>query len=364
MPGYSVLTCVFCGLIFGPWSSLTAASDTHVHDHKHHHHHHEDEKTPPDEGQREGQDAGTRQVLTLLSVYCGLIVLASLAGGWIPNRVQLTHTRMQTLISGVGGLMLGIAVFHLLPHSLEYTDSPKITSQWLMGGLLLMFFLVRAFHFHHHGPADPIAEEEPHHHDHDHDHDEGYHQHGHLHSVHHLNWVGVALGLAIHTLIDGIALGASVRAEFGEPVFLSLFGLGTFLAVLLHKPLDAISITTLMAVGGWSAGARNLVNFGFAMMCPLGALLFVFGVEQFSAQQHLVIGCALAFAAGVFLCISLGDLLPELELHSHNRIRLSLALLFGVALAWAIEQTHSHNHSHAESSSRVIETQAPRDIPA
>jgi zinc and cadmium transporter len=52
------------------------------------------------------------------------------------------------------------------------------------------------------------------------------------------------------------------------------------------------------------------------------------------------LGCALAFAAGVFLCISLGDLLPELELHSHHRIRLSVALLLGVALAWLIEQTH------------------------
>ncbi|MCA9070797.1 MAG: ZIP family metal transporter, partial [Planctomycetaceae bacterium] len=132
-------------------------------------------------------------------------------------------------------------------------------------------------------------------------------------------------------------------------------GVGTFLAVLLHKPLDAISITSLMAAGGWSAGARNAVNFGFAMMCPLGALLFVLGVERFSGEQHFVIGCALAFAAGVFLCISLGDLLPELELHSHNRIKLSLALVLGVALAWAIEQTHSHDHSHTESSSQLLE---------
>ena len=150
--------------------------------------------------------------------------------------------------------MLGIAVFHLLPHSLEYTVSATLTSRWLMGGLLVMFFLVRAFHFHHHGPADPLAENAESHHDHDHDHDDGHRHHGHSHAVHHLNWIGVALGLALHTMIDGLALGASVRADVGEPVFLSLFGFGTFLAVLLHKPLDAISITSLMAAGGWSAG--------------------------------------------------------------------------------------------------------------
>ena len=299
-------------------------------------------------------------ILTLLAVYCSLIVAASLVGGWMPNWIELTHTKMQTLISGVGGLMLGIAVFHLLPHSLEYTASPTLTSQWLMGGLLVMFFLVRAFHFHHHGPADPLAENaEQLHDDHDHDHDAGHHHHGQPHAVHHLNWIGVALGLALHTMIDGLALGASVRADVGEPVFLSLFGLGTFLAVLLHKPLDAISITSLMAAGGWSAAARNAVNLGFAMMCPLGAVLFVLGVEQLTGQQHLVIGCALAFAAGVFLCISLGDLLPELELHSHNRIRLSVALLLGVALAWAIEQTHSHGHSEAGEPRSEVSTEEP-----
>ena len=352
---------IFFSVFFAPCCQSFAVSDEHHHDHKHPHHHHGDEADKSDAAEKESDEtdseANTR-VLTFLAVYCSLIVLASLAGGWIPNWIALTHTRMQTLISAVGGLMLGIALFHLQPHSVEYTGSTSLSAQWMMGGLLVMFFLVRMFHFHHHGPADPLAGEEPH----DHDHDDGHHhhhEHSHSHAVHHLNWVGVALGLAIHTLIDGIALGASVRADVGEPVFLSLLGVGTFLAVLLHKPLDAISITSLMAAGGWSAGARNAVNFGFAMMCPLGALAFVLGLEQLSEQQHFVIGCALAFSAGVFLCISLGDLLPELELHSHNRIRLSLALLLGVALAWAIEQTHSHDHSHSES--RTTETN--RELP-
>ncbi|MCA9118000.1 MAG: hypothetical protein KDA79_23170, partial [Planctomycetaceae bacterium] len=66
---------------------------------------------------------------------------------------------------------------------------------------------------------------------------------------------------------------------------------------------------------------------------------------------HLIVGAALGFSAGVFLCISLGDLLPELELHSHNRLKLSLALLLGVAVAWGVEQTHNHPHSQRPGSS-------------
>ena len=289
---------------------------------------------------------------TLLGIYCTLIVFSSLLGGWLPSLVRLTHTRMETLISFVGGLMLGIGVFHLLPHAVAEMGSIDRAVWWMMVGIVTLFFLLRTFHFHQHGTVE-LDEEADHHHDHGHDHDcEQHHAHAPVHShshahSHHLSWVGIALGLALHTLIDGLALGASIIAEQHHEVFLSLFGLGTFLAISLHKPLDAVSITSLMAAGGWSAGWRNAVNIGFALMCPLGALLFFLGVQQFSTNQHVVIGCALAFSAGVFICISLGDLLPEMEFHSHNRFRLSFVLLLGIALAYGIgfiEPDHVHNH--------------------
>jgi zinc and cadmium transporter len=77
---------------------------------------------------------------------------------------------------------------------------------------------------------------------------------------------------------------------------------------------------------------------------------FVLGLNQLASQQHVVVGCALAFAAGVFLCISLADLLPELTFHAHDRVPLTAALFLGVALAWAIgfwEPKHSHGvHEH------------------
>jgi zinc and cadmium transporter len=45
------------------------------------------------------------------------------------------------------------------------------------------------------------------------------------------------------------------------------------------------------------------------------------------------LGCALAFCAGTFLCISCSDLLPELQFHSHDRLKLSVALLAGLGVA-------------------------------
>ena len=299
----------------------------------------------------------SRRVWWVLGIYCLLIVAGSLCGGWLPSRIRLTHTRMQLMISVIGGLMLGIGMFHMLPHAIVELGASQVDRAvwWAMIGLVVMFFLLRTFHFHNH---DVVEDEHDHDCGHDHDHNasgahshHGHHGHSHGH-VHELSWLGVFIGLALHTMIDGLALAASIQADAIHGDFWLPFGLGTFLAVFLHKPLDAISITSLMKAAGWSTTAQMGVNLAFAAMCPLGACLFFVGVAQFSGNQATIIGCALAFSAGVFLCISLSDLLPEMELHSHNRVQLSLALLLGIALAWGIgflEPAHSHaphDHGH------------------
>jgi zinc and cadmium transporter len=144
--------------------------------------------------------------------------------------------------------------------------------------------------------------------------------------------MGLALGLAVHTLIDGVALGAIMHAGSHTS---GLIGIGVFLAILLHKPLDAMSIVTVMQAGGWSRGARTITNLVFALMCPLGAMLFYFGVGVADGGDHLV-AVALAFSAGAFICIALSDLLPEVHFHSHDRGKLTLAFLLGIAVAYAI----------------------------
>ncbi|WP_437186282.1 ZIP family metal transporter [Planctomicrobium sp. SH668] len=285
-----------------------------------------------------------------LAVYCFLIVVASLIGGRLPQIIKLTHKRMQVLISFVGGLMLGIALFHLLPHAISYLGSNQLDRAMLcmMLGLVVMFFLLRTFHFHHHDPEQLPAVQ----HDHDHDHDHaGHHHHEHAHSKKgtvpgELGWLGVFIGLSVHTLIDGLALGASLEAESMHTTGGWIMGLGTFLAIVLHKPLDALSITALMRASNWPAYWQTIVNATFAIMCPLGAALFLVSAGWLVDQQAILVGSMLAFSAGVFLCISLSDLLPEMEFHSHHRIPLSISLLLGIALAWGIgflepEATHA-----------------------
>ena len=90
------------------------------------------------------------QSTVLLLIYCVLVVLASLAGGALPGLVKLTHRRTQLIMSFVGGLMLGVAVLHLLPHSIREQGSVDRAAIWTLAGLLTMFLLIRVFHVHAH----------------------------------------------------------------------------------------------------------------------------------------------------------------------------------------------------------------------
>jgi zinc and cadmium transporter len=271
----------------------------------------------------------------LLTIYCALVLLASLAGGWFLLLVRLTHTRLQMAVSFVAGLMLGIALLHFLPDANEQLHSLDRTAEWMLGGFLAMFFVQRFFHFHHHDlpegdPEDCCGQD----HSHGHHHDDA---HAHTladKSAKQLSWIGTALGLTLHSLLDGLALAAAVEA--GAHGNAKIAGLGVALVVILHKPFDAMAVSTLMAAGGKSRLSRHVLNGLFALASPLGAALFYLGASQFAGGGAPVLGYALAFCAGSFLCIASSDLLPELQFHSHDRFKLSAALLAGLAVAVVI----------------------------
>jgi zinc and cadmium transporter len=105
-------------------------------------------------------------------------------------------------------------------------------------------------------------------------------------------------------------------------------------------------ITTLMTKGGRSKTARHLANACFALVIPLGVVLFHFGAASFAGPDNHYLGAALAFSGGTFVCIACSDLLPELQFHSHDRFKLSSAMLLGIALAVLIGKIESASHDH------------------
>jgi zinc and cadmium transporter len=291
-------------------------------------------------------------LLPLLSAYGVLIMLASLAGGWVLLAMRPSHIRLQVLTSFVAGLMLAVGLMHLLPHAYAQMHSLDRALEWLMAGFLVVFFIQRFFHFHHHDvpeeeAAAAVPAVEPAHHEatNGRGHQATACPHSHSlaeHSAQRLSWTGATLGLFLHSLLDGVAVAAAAQAEShgGHGV---LLGLGTFLVVLLHKPFDAMAIATLLARGGHSRSLCHVVNGCLALAVPAGMLAFNLGASQMHAGGAFV-AAALAFSAGTFLCIAASDLLPELQFHAHDRWKLSLALLAGVGLSVLIGGFETAGH--------------------
>jgi zinc and cadmium transporter len=273
----------------------------------------------------------------LLVVYCGLILLVSLAGGALPLVMRLTHATMQFAVSFVAGVMLGVGFLHMLPHAAQLLG-PRSAMVWVLSGFLLMFFIQRYLVVHRHiAPHGQTATEhqcgasdEVHVHAHE---DFGSRRQDEL-LANDSSWSGAALGLSLHSLLNGVALAAAFESQ-AKHVWWA--GGATFIAILVHKPFDSLTITTLMAASGWPKTACHAINGLFSLAIPLGVALFYLGFGRLAGQQNAVLGCSLGLSAGVFFCIAASDLLPEMQFHAHDREALSAWLLAGVGLAYFME---------------------------
>ncbi len=279
--------------------------------------------------------------LAILGLYAVALVISSMAGGSLPQRITMTHTRTQLAMSLVSGLMLGIAFFHLLPHAVLTLGGERginDTMIWTVVGLVTMLLLLRLLHFHQ--PDYPAVLGG----DCEHEHEESIAAMPAGQEPPPIRWKGVLVGLTFHTFVDGVALGAALLATpHGHSE--ELIGFGVFLAILFHKPLDAMSITALMKAGGASARAQGTANLLFALVCPLGALLFYGYAMGMDSSAGELIAAALAFSAGAFVCIALSDLVPEVQFHSHDRVKLTVVFILGIAVSYLMANaTPEHSH--------------------
>lgn len=138
-------------------------------------------------------------------------------------------------------------------------------------------------------------------------------------------WVGTAavLGLSVHTLFDGVAIGSSAVRD-------PALGFLVFLAVLLHKVPEGVTVGSVLLASGHSPRAA------IAGAGALGAATVV-GAAGLAAWRAAA-APALALSAGVALYVAASNLVPEVQ---QRRGRATLACLAGVALYaalwWALE---------------------------
>lgn len=235
----------------------------------------------------------------LLTLVFWLLVggVFSLAGGVFllifKNKVEKYVLEMTSFAAGV---MVVVATMDLLPEAYSSGDV-KMVSGFVLTGTLFLFFLERfSLWFHHH------------------------------HTPHNggINITSVWLGDTFHNAIDGLAIGAAFLIE-------PKLGIATAIAVAAHELPQEIADFSLYISSGFSRSRTFFLNL-FSSLSTLvaGVLIFFLGNNLRGIETYL-----LALTAGMFMYISLADLIPELHHTTAKKeiFRQTLAFIFGIVIA-------------------------------
>jgi zinc transporter ZupT len=223
--------------------------------------------------------------------FAAITVAAAFAGGVAALRLSRDLT---TAIALTGGIVLAVALFHVLPEAIEILDDPHRVGVLVGVGFVAFFLAERVLVLHH---RDDPAEARAHSH------------------------VG-ALGagaLAIHTFIDGLGIGLAFSLD-------TTTGLLVFVAVVAHDFADGLNAVAFVLHQGGSR-TRALRWLAIVAIAPLlGATV---GASVDVSEESL--GELLALYVGFFLFMGGTDLLPHAHEHPSWR-RVAFTLLGFVAI--------------------------------
>jgi ZIP family zinc transporter len=132
-----------------------------------------------------------------------------------------------------------------------------------------------------------------------------------------------AVGISVHSLLDGIAIGEGFHA--GAAV-----GWVVAFAVIAHKFADGVSTVGILVSTG---GSPRLVNtmLVIAGLAPLVGL----GIQALVPLPLSLLGLVLGWFAGVFLYLGAAAMIPAAHAASRSRW-LPVATLSGVALVYLL----------------------------
>jgi zinc and cadmium transporter len=233
--------------------------------------------------------------MAALSLYLPTLIFVSLIGGFLPLLRKLSQKALALFLSFSAGVLLGAVFFHMLPETGRVLGE---SMGWpILGGFLLIFVLERFVFVH-------ACEE----------HDCDIHQMG----------IPAFLGISLHSLLDGMALGAGLILPQLGPVVL--------LAVIIHKMPDSMSISSILLAAGWDRRKVAILALLFSLTTPVGALITFLFFRSLDQEQ---VAMAIGISAGTFLAIATADILPQVHrIEQRNPATLAF-LLAGLTVSWA-----------------------------
>ena len=235
-------------------------------------------------------------------LYNAAVIVAVWLGTGLSLVGRQTKVPAQLVTSFSAGIFLSMALIHMIPESFEILG--EAAGRWVVGGFLFFYALERFVMIH---PCEEHACD--------------YHK------------VGVAafVGLSVHSLMNGVALGSSI--------LLPGLGFGVFLGTFFHKLPESFSLTNLLVAGPERKSWLPYIIM-FSLMVPMGSGLAILGLAPLGKT---LIGVLIASSAGMFLQIATGDLLSGAHQPGKRRFDTLVGLILGTAL---IVFTQHIGHGH------------------
>ena len=230
-------------------------------------------------------------IILLSSLLAGLLTGV---GALIAVNIKKINNKVVSISLGfAGGVIMGISVFHLIPESIDFAN--KITC--LLGlilGLLFMHLLERLVPHQH----DELSKNDK------------YLKMGYL----------IALGIAIHNLPAGLAIGASSGISQKTGLMMaSLIG--------LHNIVEGIAVSIPLHLGKIKKSKTVFITTLTGLSTLLGTAI---GLLLINISYNFI-SLSMSFAAGAMIYIAILELIP----HSFNENKnLSvLGVVIGILLS-------------------------------
>lgn len=238
----------------------------------------------------------------------GYIIVSSIALALVSLVGSLTillsrkffNQLIPNLVAFSAGALIGGALLHLIPESVEELGNEPKTFLLIILGILVFYVLEQFIHWHH------------------------CHKETHEHKKPVSYLILIADGM--HNLVDGLAVGAAFIVS-------PALGFSTLLAVIAHEIPQELGDFGILIHSGWKAAKALLFNF-------LSSLTFLIGgVGAYFLSDKVNISTLLPFAAGTFIYIAAVDLIPEIKSDAKIKSKISffVFLVLGLLLMYIIK---------------------------
>jgi zinc transporter ZupT len=237
--------------------------------------------------------------LAAVTLYAALTGVGMLAGVWLMRRYErwaMRHTG--ELIAFAAGLLVSGGLLHFLDQAAKLAGTGAALG-WALTSFLALYVAEAHVvpHSHERAPAD--ASDPP--------------------AASHALGPMVVGGLGLHSVVDGISVGAGFSAG---PVV----GWVALALVVAHKlPVGIASMSALYA-SGYSGRRAAVMTSVLALISPAAVLLSFLFIPGLDAEA---LGALLALTGGAFLYVGAADLLPEGQ--ARSRPANTILFLVGVA---------------------------------